>query len=146
MTKPLSPFVRIGGRAAISALVERFYDLMHDDPAYAELRAIHADDLAPMRESLTDFLCAWTGGPRDWFEKRPGACIMSAHGRFAGIDTLTGDQWIAAMGRAADETGFPDAEVKAMMLNAMARMCSTMAARAEAMREPPAVRDVEAAA
>lgn len=125
------PYERIGGRAPIAALVERFYDLMEGDPAYSELRAIHAPELAPMRESLADFLTAWTGGPRDWFEKRPGACIMSAHGAMPGIDSRTADQWIAAMRRAADETAFPDAEVKAMMLDAMARMCRTMAARAE---------------
>lgn len=128
--KPI-PYDRIGGRAPLSILVERFYDLMDHDPAYRELRAIHAADLSPMRESLTDFLVAWTGGPRDWFEKRPGACIMSAHGAMAGINSRTADQWIAAMSRAAAETGFPDADVKTMMLDAMGRMCRTMAARAE---------------
>lgn len=52
------PYERIGGRAPIAALVERFYDLMESDPAYSELRAIHAPELAPMRESLADFLTA----------------------------------------------------------------------------------------
>ena len=132
MTKPTTPFERIGGRAPITAMVSRFYDLVEREPDFAELRAIHQPDLAPMRESLADFVTAWTGGPRDWFEKRPGACIMSAHGAMPGITMATAEQWIAALSRAAEETGFGDPEVRAAMLDAMRSMCMTMARRAEA--------------
>ena len=67
-----SLFARIGGTEGVRAVVERFYDLMQDDPRYAALRAMHAEDLFPVRVSLTQFLSAWLGGPRDWFEARPG--------------------------------------------------------------------------
>ena len=73
-----TPYDLMGGRPVVSAMVERFYDLMDTDPAYAALRALHAPDLAPMRASLTGFLTAWLGGPRDWFDQHPGACVMSA--------------------------------------------------------------------
>ena len=49
---PSSPFDRLGGHATMQAVCARFYDLMDSDPAYAELRAMHAADLAPMRNSL----------------------------------------------------------------------------------------------
>ena len=51
--KPVLPFDRIGGREPIQRMVDRFYDLMESEPDFAELRAMHAPDLSPMRESLT---------------------------------------------------------------------------------------------
>lgn len=131
MTTPSTPFDRIGGRAEIAALVDRFYDLMDGEPDFAALRAIHAPDLTPMRGSLTDFLMAWMGGPRDWFDARPGACIMSAHGRLPGIDQVTGEQWIACMTRAAEPLRARDPDFAAAMLDALADMSRGMAARGQ---------------
>ena len=51
-----TPFDWIGGEAQVRTLVDRFYDLMEQEPAYAELRAIHADDLTDMRAQLPLFL------------------------------------------------------------------------------------------
>ncbi|MEY4869183.1 MAG: hypothetical protein RIS11_377, partial [Pseudomonadota bacterium] len=48
--KPQRPFDRIGGREPIARMVDRFYDLMDSEPDFAELRAMHGPDLAPMRE------------------------------------------------------------------------------------------------
>lgn len=121
----LTPYWRIGGEAGVRRMVDRFYDLMDSDPAYAELRAMHAADLGPMRESLSGFLAAWLGGPRDWFEQRPGACIMSAHGRFP-ITSETAGQWTDAMRRAMADTGI-DADLAGAMDEAFGRMAGAMA-------------------
>lgn len=91
---PPSPYARIGGDPPIRALAGRFYDLLQIDPAYAELRAIHATDLGPVRHGLTRFLIGWLGGSRDWFERGP--CIMSLHRAFRITPTLA-DQWATAM-------------------------------------------------
>lgn len=123
--KAETPFERIGGRERLARVVDRFYALMDEDPAYAALRRMHAADLSPMRASLTDFLTAWMGGPRDWFEQRPGACIMSAHARL-GITRETADQWIAAMTRALRDT-ITDAPLVEAMLGALAQMSRGMA-------------------
>tara|TARA_E500000305_G_C3988411_1_gene220680 strand:+ start:215 stop:613 length:399 start_codon:yes stop_codon:yes gene_type:complete len=96
---PHTPFEALGGKPVIEQIVNRFYDLMDSDPAYAELRAMHAPDLAPMRRSLAGWLTAWAGGPNDWFEQNPGKCVMSAH-RGLGVTKATARQWINAMGRA----------------------------------------------
>jgi hemoglobin len=128
--RPQLPFERVGGREAIARMVNRFYDLMDAEPAYAGLRAMHAPDLSPMRESLTDFLMAWMGGPRDWFERRPGACIMSAHRRLPGISMATATQWVLAMKQAAEETLPDDPEFTASMMSALAGICRAMAANA----------------
>ena len=60
-----TPFEAIGGASTVRLIVNRFYDLMDTDSAYAELREIHAPDLTPMRRSLAGFLDGWLGGPRD---------------------------------------------------------------------------------
>ena len=129
-SKPQLPFDRIGGREPIARMVNRFYDLMESEPDFAELRAMHADDLSPMRESLTDFLMAWMGGPRDWFEKRPGACIMSAHRALDGMNFAVATQWVLAMQQAAKETIPHDPDFVDSMVSAFASRSKGMAANA----------------
>lgn len=98
-----SRFERIGGMDAVRDIVDRFYDLMEHDPAYAALRAMHEPDLFPVRVSLTEFLAGWLGGPRDWFDARAGACVTSIH-EGMGITRDTATQWVQAMGRAMAES------------------------------------------
>lgn len=109
-----TPFAIIGGDAAIGGIVDRFYDLMERDPAYAALRAMHQPELAPMRRSLKGFLAAWTGGPRDWFaDARPGgSCLFSLHAAMA-IDAAVAAQWAEAMTRAIDGQAGIDARIDA---------------------------------
>ena len=107
---PNTPFHRLGGHATMQAICNRFYDLMDSDPAYAELRAMHAPDLTKMRKSLALFLAGWAGGPRDWFEENPGRCMMSVHKPY----TITKDvaaQWSDAMTRAITDVVPEDAEL-----------------------------------
>lgn len=120
----LTPFNRIGEQPAIRRLVDRFYDLMETDPAYAELRAMHAPDLAPMRGSLAGFLTGWLGGPRDWFAANPGVCMMSLHGRL-GVTAATARQWREAMARALADTGV-ERGLAAQINEAFARMSENM--------------------
>lgn len=121
-----SPFDRIGGHPAMRAITERFYDLMEQEPEFAELRAIHAADLAPMRESLPLFLAGWAGGPRDWFERNPGKCMMSMHAPFP-ITRQTAEQWADAMTRAIAETELADREIAEAMADVLTRMARGMA-------------------
>ena len=121
-----SPFERVGGHAALRAITDRFYDLMEQDPAFAELRAIHADDLSEMRAQLPLFLAGWAGGPRDWFEANPGKCMMSAHGGIP-INRDTAGQWVEAMNRAIAETEVADRAVADAMADVLGRMAQGMA-------------------
>ncbi|MDP3906234.1 group II truncated hemoglobin [Novosphingobium sp.] len=121
-----SPFERIGGHPVLRAITDRFYDLMDQDPAYAELRAMHAPDLLEMRASLPLFLAGWAGGPRDWFEANPGKCMMSAHGSFR-INAATAGQWSEAMRRALAETDVADREIADAMADVLDRMAKGMA-------------------
>jgi hemoglobin len=126
-TKELSLFDRVGGADGVRAIVARFYDLIEHLPEYAELRAMHAPDLLPTRVSLTDFLGAWLGGPRSWFEQRPGVCIMSMH-RNLGISSQTAAQWVHAMSRALAENRI-DLALGHQLQRAFLRMANAMAAQ-----------------
>jgi hemoglobin len=123
----LLPYDEIGGAAAVRALVERFYDLMEQDPIYGELRALHAADLRPMRAALAGFLAGWLGGPRDWFAANPGTCIMSSHREFA-FGAAEAAQWTDAMARALADTGVP-AGLAARMNELFGRMARGMLLR-----------------
>ena len=123
---PTTPFHKLGGHPVMQAIVNRFYDLMDSDPAYAELRAMHAPDLSEMRASLPLFLAGWAGGPRDWFEANPGKCMMSAHGGFK-IDSGTAVQWSEAMRRAIADSEVADREIADAMADVLDRMARGMA-------------------
>lgn len=113
-TLPQTPFHLLGGHEIMQAIVDRFYDLMDSDPAYAELRAMHAPDLTKMRCELARFLAGWAGGPRDWFEDNPGRCMMSAHKPYT-ITAEVAGQWAEAMKRAIADVAPTRADLAGQM-------------------------------
>lgn len=125
-TTATSPYERIGGLAVLRRITDRFYDLMDLDPAYSALRAMHAPDLGPMRESLPSFLAGWSGGPRDWSHANPGKCMGSVHSPYA-IDRDTATQWAEAMRRAITDTAPDDAEIAVAFADVLERMAKGMA-------------------
>ncbi|MFM2371605.1 MAG: hypothetical protein RIS85_1327 [Pseudomonadota bacterium] len=121
-----SPYDRIGGLDVLRQITDRFYDLMDTDPAYQALRAMHAPDLAPMRESLPGFLSGWAGGPRQWFEANPGKCMMSMHKPFP-ITRETAGQWADCMTRAIADVAPADQEIADAMAQVLGQMARNMA-------------------
>lgn len=101
---PATPFEWIGGEPAVRALVERFYDLMDLEPAYAALRAVHGPDLSNARERLFWFLCGWLGGPSHYTDRFGHPRLRARHLPFA-IGITERDQWLACMDQAMGETG-----------------------------------------
>ena len=122
---PNTPFYKLGGHPTMQAICNRFYDLMDSDPAYAELRAMHAPDLAKMKHSLAGFLAGWAGGPRDWFEENPGRCMMSAHKPFV-ITPAVAAQWGDAMKRAIADIAPQDAQLAQAMGGVLEEMAQGM--------------------
>ncbi len=121
-----TPYERLGGLDELRRITDRFYDLMEQDQAFAELRAMHAGDLGPMRESLPGFLAGWSGGPRDWFDAHPGKCMMSMHKPFP-ITRETAGQWAQCMERAIADTGLPDPEIAKALSDVLGQMARGMA-------------------
>ena len=63
-----SPYQRLGGDAAVRALVELFYALMDSEAEFAGTRSLHPPSLEGLVEKLYFFLSGYPGGPaeRDW--------------------------------------------------------------------------------
>ena len=101
-----TPFEWVGGEARVRELVERFYDLMSLEPAYAELRATHGSDLTQARDKLFWFLCGWLGGPNHYIERFGHPRLRMRHMPFA-IGIRERDQWVACMDQAMTEVGVP---------------------------------------
>lgn len=120
-----TPFDLLGGHEVMQAICDRFYDLMEQDPAYAELRAMHAPDLTRMRTALAQFLTGWSGGPRDWFDANPGRCMMSLHKPYA-ISREVAGQWADAMKRAIADVAPADAELAGQFGEILSKMALGM--------------------
>jgi len=99
-----SPYQWIGGEEKVRALVERFYDLMDLEPAYADLRAVHGSDLSKARQHLFWFLCGWLGGPQHYTDRFGHPRLRMRHMPFP-IGLKERDQWLACMDQAMGETG-----------------------------------------
>ncbi len=100
-TEP-SLFERLQGESGLRALVDRFYDLMELETAFAELRALHPRTLEGSRDKLFWFLCGWTGGPDHYIERFGHPRLRARHMPFP-IGTRERDQWMACMLQAMRE-------------------------------------------
>ena len=117
---PQAPYFLLGGEPGLRELVARFYELMDGLPESAGIRAMHAEDLAPMREKLFLYLSEWLGGPRLYSERTGSMCLNAPHEPFP-IGEAERDQWLLCMRRALEETGASE-EVQGMLREPLFRV------------------------
>jgi hemoglobin len=101
-------FDHLGGEPRVRALVDRFYDLMDLEPAYADLRGVHGSTLESARDKLFWFLCGWLGGPQHYVERFGHPRLRARHLPFP-IGIRERDQWLACMSQAMREERVPPA-------------------------------------
>ena len=102
-----SPYDRLGREPGVRALVDRFYDLMELEPAFAGIRALHPGDLSGSRDKLHWFLCGWLGGPNLYIERFGHPRLRARHLPYA-IGISERDQWMACMMQAMQDEGVDD--------------------------------------
>ncbi len=102
-----TPFELLGGESAVRQLVDRFYDLMDLEPAYARLRALHPETLDGSRDKLHWFLCGWLGGPQLYVEKFGHPRLRARHLPYS-IGIAERDQWMACMKQAMRESNLDE--------------------------------------
>ena len=102
MTVPATHYAQLGGDAAVRDLVDRFYDLMDLEPAYAALRSVHPPTLDHSRDKLYQFLSGWLGGPPLYTNLYGHPRLRARHLPFA-IGLQARDQWLACMRQAMEE-------------------------------------------
>lgn len=93
---------QILGEDGISALCSAFYDIMDTLPEAAELRAMHARDLGPMKLKLTEYLTGWMGGPPRYADKYGTVCMTTPHEPYH-IGPAERDQWLLCMDKALQQ-------------------------------------------
>jgi hemoglobin len=118
----------IGGAESIRQLVDRFYDLMELESAYAVIRQLHPVDLSTSRDKLYLFLSGWMGGPGLYQEKYGHPMLRARHLPFP-IGSTERNQWLDCMQRAMDEVAI-DAALKE-------RLHESFFATADWMRNKP---------
>ncbi len=113
----------LGAETGLRALVDRFYDAMDADPAYAPIRSMHQADLGSIKQGLFEFLSGWLGGPPLFAQREGGVCISAAHAPYA-IDAEARDLWVRSIDRAMTDSGIADRYREALMpaLTGMAEM------------------------
>lgn len=94
----------MGGETAVRRLVDRFYDLMDEDPDYFGIRKLHPQDLTSSRQKLFMFLCGFMGGPSLYVEKFGEPRMRTRHLPFS-IGISERDQWLSCMSRAMEDVG-----------------------------------------
>jgi hemoglobin len=97
-----TPFAQLGGEGGVRALVDRFYDLMDLEPAFAGIRRLHPSTLEGSRDKLFWFLCGWLGGPDHYIERFGHPRLRARHLPYA-IGIAERDQWMACMKQAMQE-------------------------------------------
>lgn len=102
-----TPFERLGGEVGVRALVDRFYDLMDLEPAFALIRQLHPSDLDGSRDKLFWFLCGWLGGPNLYIDRFGHPRLRARHLPYA-IGLAERDQWMACMMQAMQESAVDD--------------------------------------
>ena len=94
----------IGGHAAITQIVDRFYAGVATDPL---LRPIYPEeDLTGARERLTMFFEQYWGGPRTYQEQRGHPRLRMRHAPFA-VTSEAAERWLVHFRAGLDEAALP---------------------------------------
>jgi hemoglobin len=91
-----TPYVRLGGAPRVRVLIDRFYDPMDREPAYADLRLVHGNDLTHARDKLYWLLSGWLGGPDLYIERFGHPRLRARHLPFS-IGMRERVQWLACL-------------------------------------------------
>jgi len=117
MTSPVTNphYQLLGGEAAVTRLVDRFYQLMDELPEAAAIRALHPQDLTQAKNKLFMFLSGWLGGPPLYEERFGHPRLRRSHLPFP-IDEAARDAWMLCMTQALTEQ-VENAELRAQLID-----------------------------
>ncbi|GGB86733.1 globin [Marinobacterium zhoushanense] len=118
-----------GGIEGITALVDRFYELMDSLPEARALREMHPADLTQSRQKLAYFLSGWMGGPRLFSQHYGSIIIPEAHKQFP-VDMDSKNAWLRCMEQALIELEYPE-DFRHYLMKQLAIPAEVIRARAQ---------------
>ena len=92
----------IGGEKTVRELVDKFYDIMHENTEYDIIRKMHPELLDTSKDKLFMFLSGWMGGPSLYVNKYGHPRLRARHMPFV-ITDVERDQWLKCMLEAMNE-------------------------------------------
>lgn len=120
----VSPYERVGGDAAVRALVDAFYDRMDLEEAFADIRKLHPASLDGSRDKLYWYLSGWLGGPSLYIERFGHPRLRARHLPFP-IAERERDQWLACMRMAMTDVALEE-ELATALMEAMSGVADWM--------------------
>lgn len=95
-TPETPPYDILGGEEKLRSLVNRFYQVMDNEPRAQEIRTMHPQDLKESEDKLFMFLSGWLGGPELYVKKHGSPMLRRRHMPFT-IDASAAGQWMLCM-------------------------------------------------
>jgi len=125
-----TPYRALGGAEKLRALIDRFYQLMDEQPEYYAIRKLHPQELSGSAEKLYLFLSGWLGGPPLYQEKYGQPFLRARHLPFS-IGANERDLWLACMRQALRDVEV-DEGLSAALASAFYKTADHMRNRREA--------------
>jgi len=97
-----TPYLAMGGEAAVRTLVEAFYDRI--DAESPVLRAMLPRNDSGSRRKLFEYLSGWLGGPNLYIDKRGHPQLRRRHLQFT-IGEAEANEWMRCMRLSIAESG-----------------------------------------
>ena len=118
-----TPYQILGGEG-ITQLCDAFYQTMEEAHQAAGIIRMHADDLAPVKVKLMEYLTDWMGGPPIYQQKYGTVCLTEPHAEYA-IGPKETAQWLFCMDQALEKIGASD-ELKEMLKVPLERVANAV--------------------
>lgn len=96
-------YERLGGESGLIALVDKYLEILHSNPAYAELCRQYANGTAHYRARMLEYLTGWFGGPALYAQKHGFPQLRENHQRLR-ITVELRDLWFGCMQQALSES------------------------------------------
>lgn len=95
-------YERLGGEMGISVLVDKYLEILHANPAYAELAAQYVSGTERYRVRMREYLTGCFGGPALYAQRHGLPYLRENHQRLR-ITARLRDLWFGCMHRALSE-------------------------------------------
>ncbi|MGK0271332.1 MAG: hemoglobin [Cocleimonas sp.] len=113
--KGSATYEAVGGLQGLQKLVTEFYRVMHESPAYSDIRDMHPKSLELSIDKLVSFLSGWMGGEALYLKKYGGGGMPKVH-MHLNIGTAERDMWLSCMHEALSQQSYPKSLIDYLMV------------------------------